>query len=93
MAACRRRRPDVTWNCPSWASIKGNAPSRIYHLPGQRYYSRTTPEICFATEAAAQRGRASGGLPGRSGMLADRGEAAVECLMYGRGAPCLEIES
>lgn len=47
-------RPVSTWNCPAWAPIKGNAPSRIYHLPGQRYYSRTTPEVCFATERAAQ---------------------------------------
>lgn len=47
-------RPASTWNCPAWAPIKGNAPSGIYHLPGQRYYSRTTPEVCFATERAAQ---------------------------------------
>ncbi|WP_205571846.1 hypothetical protein [Arthrobacter celericrescens] len=47
-------RPVSTWNCPAWAPIKGNAPSKIYHLPGQRYYTRTTPEVCFATERAAQ---------------------------------------
>lgn len=47
-------RPASTWNCPAWAPIKGNAPSGIYHLPGQRYYTRTTPEVCFATERAAQ---------------------------------------
>ncbi|MFJ3958878.1 hypothetical protein [Arthrobacter sp. NPDC090010] len=52
-------RPSVTgpvskWNCPSWAPIKGNKPSKIYHLPGQRYYAKTTPELCFSTEAAAR---------------------------------------
>jgi len=47
-------RPASKWNCPAWAPIKGNAPSRIYHLPGQRFYTRTTPEICFTSEAAAR---------------------------------------
>jgi endonuclease YncB( thermonuclease family) len=40
--------------CPSYAPIKGNADSMIYHMPGQRYYAVTNPEECFATEAAAQ---------------------------------------
>ncbi|WP_427015408.1 hypothetical protein ACQCSX_11245 [Pseudarthrobacter sp. P1] len=40
--------------CPAWAPIKGNASSHIYHLPGQRFYTRTNPEICFATETAAR---------------------------------------
>ncbi len=42
-------------NCPSWAPIKGNASSRIYHVPGGRYYARTKPEICFSSAAAAVR--------------------------------------
>ncbi len=46
-------KPVSKWNCPSWAPIKGNAPSKIYHLRGQAFYDRTTPEQCFATEAAA----------------------------------------
>lgn len=41
------------WNCPSWAPIKGNASSMIYHMPSGSYYSRTNPEQCFATERAA----------------------------------------
>lgn len=41
------------WNCPSWAPIKGNADSGIYHLPGWAYYDRTNPEECFRSEAAA----------------------------------------
>ena len=48
-------KPSSKWNCPSWAPIKGNAPSKIYHLKGQQFYTRTTPEICFSTEAAARK--------------------------------------
>ena len=46
--------PISGWDCPAWAPIKGNANSGIYHVPGGAYYSRTKPEECFATEAAAQ---------------------------------------
>jgi len=46
--------PISKWNCPAWAPIKGNAPSHIYHMPGQQFYTRTTPEACFSTEAAAR---------------------------------------
>jgi endonuclease YncB( thermonuclease family) len=44
-----------TWNCPSYAPIKGNQGSNgwIYHMPWNQYYSVTNPEECFATEAAA----------------------------------------
>lgn len=47
--------PISTWDCPSWAPIKGNADSGIYHVPGQRFYDRTQPEECFANEPAAVR--------------------------------------
>jgi endonuclease YncB( thermonuclease family) len=47
--------PISTWNCPRNAPIKGNRSSMIYHMPGQSYYSLTTPEQCFATRAAAER--------------------------------------
>lgn len=43
--------------CPDGYPIKGNDSSSgdfIYHMPGQQAYSRTKPEQCFATEAAAQ---------------------------------------
>ncbi|MFD1827583.1 hypothetical protein [Mumia zhuanghuii] len=55
----RGQRPNRTdpiseWNCPSWAPIKGNASSMIYHLPDQAFYDRTKPEDCFRTEAAAK---------------------------------------
>jgi endonuclease YncB( thermonuclease family) len=46
--------PANTWNCPAAAPIKGNQSSMIYHMPGQQFYSRTTPEQCFATRAAAE---------------------------------------
>lgn len=49
-----RTDPVSAWNCPSWAPIKGNADSGIYHVPGQRFYDRTKPEECFRTEAAAR---------------------------------------
>lgn len=39
--------------CPSWAPIKGNASSGIYHVPGGRYYNATNPEECFRSEVAA----------------------------------------
>lgn len=45
--------PISAWNCPSWAPIKGNASSHIFHRPGQQFYTRTKPEICFTTPAAA----------------------------------------
>jgi hypothetical protein len=40
-------------DCPTWAPIKGNASSHIFHVPGGEYYARTDPEVCFATTAAA----------------------------------------
>ncbi|MGP3535624.1 sunset domain-containing protein [Microbacterium sp. RD1] len=45
--------PLTTGECPSWAPIKGNASSMIYHLPGGRSYAVTKAEACFSTEAAA----------------------------------------
>ncbi len=41
-------------DCPSDHPIKGNLPSRIYHLPDQTTYERTEPEICFNSEDAAR---------------------------------------
>ncbi|WP_245858972.1 HNH endonuclease family protein [Luteimicrobium subarcticum] len=45
--------PVSHWDCPSWAPIKGNASSHIYHVPGGAYYDRTAPEVCFASASAA----------------------------------------
>ena len=57
------------WNCPPSAPIKGNAESMIYHLPGDAFYTRTNPEDCFATEAAA---RAAGYRRAKTAVAASR---------------------
>ncbi len=41
-------------DCPPGFPVKGNLPSRVFHTPGQQDYDRTSPEICFASEAAAR---------------------------------------
>ena len=42
-------------SCPASAPIKGNiGRERIYHLPGDAYYSRTRAEACFSSAQAAQ---------------------------------------
>ncbi len=41
-------------DCPSYAPIKGNQSSMIYHRPGQQYYDVTTPEECFRNAASAE---------------------------------------
>jgi hypothetical protein len=46
--------PPVGGDCPSEAPIKGNASSRIYHVPGGQFYDRTNAEECFASESSAQ---------------------------------------
>lgn len=50
-----RTKPNGDWTCPSWAPIKGNQSSMIYHVPGGAFYDKTNPEECFANEGAAQR--------------------------------------
>ena len=59
-----RTDPDAWGECPSWAPIKGNADSMIYHVPGGRWYDATIAEECFTTESAA---RAAGYRPSRNG--------------------------
>jgi len=44
---------DGSYDCPQDYPIKGNATSRIYHLPGESSYERTIPNVCFATEEDA----------------------------------------
>jgi hypothetical protein len=43
----------VDEQCPPGYPIKGNAKSGIYHVPGGRFYERTVPDRCYATEADA----------------------------------------
>jgi hypothetical protein len=45
--------PYSNGECPSWAPIKGNGNSGIYHVPGGAYYNATNAEECFTTEPAA----------------------------------------
>lgn len=52
-----RVNPTSSGSCPSSHPIKGNHSSSgewIYHVPGGQFYSRTNPEDCFRTEAAAR---------------------------------------
>jgi hypothetical protein len=46
--------PPVDGACPSGYPVKGNANSRIYHVPGGRFYDRTVPERCYASAADAE---------------------------------------
>jgi large subunit ribosomal protein L4 len=39
---------------PDGFPIKGNATSKLYHLPETSFYNRTTAEVWFATEEAAE---------------------------------------
>ncbi len=54
--------------CPDGFPIKGNATSKIYHLPGTSYYTVTRATICFRSPEAAERAgfRASKSSPIRS---------------------------
>jgi hypothetical protein len=45
---------DGTHRCPNGYPVKGNASSRIYHVPGSSSYDQTIPEFCFASSAAAE---------------------------------------
>jgi hypothetical protein len=45
---------DGAHECPAEFPIKGNSNSHIYHLPGGASYNATIPNICFASEEAAE---------------------------------------
>jgi hypothetical protein len=40
--------------CPATHTVKANANSGIYHLPGGQFYERTRPERCYVDAAAAE---------------------------------------
>ena len=44
-----------TSTCPSWAPIKRNKDSGIYHRPGQQFYNKTVAEQCFSNSEDAER--------------------------------------
>lgn len=41
-------------DCPDDHPIKGNASSKLYHVPGSPSYKRTNAEFCFASTEAAE---------------------------------------
>jgi hypothetical protein len=43
-------RGDGSQECPTGYPVKGNASSKIYHVPDQSSYQATKAEFCFATE-------------------------------------------
>lgn len=43
----------VDGRCPDGYPIKANDNSRIFHVPGGRFYDRTVPERCYADADAA----------------------------------------
>ncbi len=54
--------PKDAWTCPLTHPIKGNFTTYsrepcIYHVPGGRFYTRTKPERCYATEPEAVQDR------------------------------------
>jgi hypothetical protein len=53
--------PVATWlpahddgTAPTSHPIKAKASSGIFHVPGGRFYDRTTPDRCYATAADAE---------------------------------------
>ena len=40
--------------CPLTHPVKGKTSSKIYHVPGGRFYDSTVPERCYRDEAAAE---------------------------------------
>ena len=44
----------IDGSCPATHPVKGNANSKIYHLPGGRFYDTTVPERCYRDPQAAE---------------------------------------
>lgn len=44
----------VDGQCPDDYPIKANDSSKIFHVPGGRFYARTIPERCYADAADAE---------------------------------------
>jgi uncharacterized membrane protein HdeD (DUF308 family) len=63
-----------TYTTPAGYPVKGNASSRIYHLPGGQNYPATIPEVCFASVEDAR----SGGFRPRHGDPAEADWSLVE---------------
>ena len=48
-------RAPVDGACPAGFAVKASGSSRIYHVPGGRFYDRTIPERCYESAEAAER--------------------------------------
>jgi hypothetical protein len=46
--------PDHDGGCPGTHPVKGNRKSRIYHLPGGRFYDTTRAQRCYCDAEAAE---------------------------------------
>ena len=46
--------PGDDGGCPPGHPVKAKMSSKIYHLPGQLNYDRTTPDRCYVDAAAAE---------------------------------------
>jgi hypothetical protein len=44
----------VGGSCPATHPVKGNGHSKIYHVPGGRFYDSTVPERCYRDPQAAE---------------------------------------
>jgi len=59
VAAPQAFAPAAAWvpandgTCPLTHPVKANDSSKIFHVPGGRFYDRTRPERCYATPEAA----------------------------------------
>ena len=46
--------PDGEGGCPATHPVKAKMSSKIFHLPGQLNYDRTTPDRCYLDAASAE---------------------------------------
>jgi hypothetical protein len=76
-------------DCPPNLPVKGNLPSRVFHVPGQPNYERVIPEVCFASEEAALDGgfRASRSGEGLHGAAAAEAAAPFAAAAAASAAP------
>jgi hypothetical protein len=50
----KRWAPPIEGQCPAGFPVKANDNSRIFHVPGGRFYERTVPERCYANASDAE---------------------------------------
>ena len=47
--------PNIDGSCPYSYPVKGNADSKLYHIPNSEYYLLTSAELCFDSPEAARK--------------------------------------